>query len=352
MTRSVPGTPVKFAKGTLNISTPKSISKRTLVSLDENDSYLEEEDATYMYNETTTVSDEEEDLDYVEEEDEDEEEEGEGEDDDEYEKIDKKNIISIDGDDDVKEETKVIDSENSSISSLIPEQTEKFRQFLVKHEIPRKLFHSSIGFVTLWLYTLGFNHKALIPPIATISAGIFLNDIIRFQFPEINKSVVKFMWFIIRDKEVNQFNGTLWFTLGVLIVFTFLPKDISVMSVLLLSWADTAASTFGRQFGKYTPQITKGKSLAGSIACFFAGIISCYVLYGYFIPAYYTIVDTPEEIFWKPETSHLNLFVFSLVCGFIASVSEFINLFELDDNFTIPVLSGFFIYGVVYITNI
>ncbi|KAK6197054.1 cytidylyltransferase family-domain-containing protein [Scheffersomyces amazonensis] len=345
---SIPSTPKSSVKKSspFNLSSPnvRSISKKTIVTLNEEDvSYIEDEDATY-YNETTAYSDDDELDEDLDEDDEDDEEEDENL---EVEKIDKKNIIIISDEEELQGDTI-----ESKTKTYIPQPHSKFYQFLIKHEIPRKTFHSSIGFFTLWLYTLGTSTHQLIAPMFTILVLVFANDFIRFQNPSLNRKIVKYMWFIIREKEVNEYNGVLWYLIGLIIVFSILPKDICVMSVLLLSWADTAASTFGRQFGKYTPQISKGKSLAGSIASFIAGIISCYILYGYFIPTFTEKVDLPGEIFWTEETSSLNLFVFSLFCGFIASVSEFINLFDLDDNFTIPVLSGFFIYGLVNITRI
>jgi len=66
----------------------------------------------------------------------------------------------------------------------------------------------------------------------------------------------------------------------------FCPKDIAVMSILLLSWCDTAASTFGRLWGHLTPRVRKGKSLAGSIAACVTGVITAVVWWGWLGPLY------------------------------------------------------------------
>lgn len=316
-----PQTPRKMARVTAT-QTPKSIRKRTI--LDPNSSYIETDDATYIYG-------------------------GSSDDDDNLES----SILEEDADEstDVEEEAAAkVASDETIISEEVAELSDKhsaLRKFIVKHEVIRKVFHSSIGVFTLWLYTLGVHQQQLLAPLLAIFAVIFVNDYMRFRNPELNAKIVSMFWFVIRPSEVHQYNGVLWYLIGLVLVFAVAPKDISLMSVLLLSWADTAASTFGRQFGKYTPRFANGKSLAGSIASGVTGVLSCYMLYSYFIPAYNDQVNVPGDILWTPESSKLNLHVYALLAGVIASVSEFIDIYGLDDNFTIPVMSGAFLLGLV-----
>lgn len=220
-------------------------------------------------------------------------------------------------------------------------------EFLVRNEIPRKLFHSLHGFITVYLFACGYQREQLIVPLWLGFIAMFLNDFIRFRVPAYNNFLVKFMWFVIRDKEVGLWNGTTFYLAGLSIVFTFFPRDICVMSVLLLSWADTAASTFGRLFGKYTPKVAPGKSLAGSLASAFTGLVVCYFVYGYLIP-HYAHFNRPGDVFWTPETSKLSIHMFALISGLAASVSEAIDIAGIDDNFTIPVLSAIFLYASVW----
>jgi diacylglycerol kinase (CTP) len=151
----------------------------------------------------------------------------------------------------------------------------------------------------------------------------------------------------MREKEIHGFNGVIWYILGLDFAFSFTTKDISVLAVLLLSWSDTAASTCGRAWGHLTPKIARNKSLAGSLAAFCVGVISSYILYGYIVPEY-SQYNTPGSIFWTPETSYLNLHTMSFLAGIVAALSEGIDLFNWDDNFTIPVLSSIFFYVVIY----
>lgn len=303
-------------------------------ALDINSSYIEEEDATYFPHDTTTGS-----TDYG--------------DDSHLDVSDVLDEVTKPLDFESEESTKTNSPVNSDseadpkASSEGEPQVSKLRAFIVKHELLRKALHSYIGVFTLWLYTLGVNQKQLIAPLSVLFAVIFTNDYIRFQNPELNKKICKQFWFLIRESEVNSYNGTLWFLVGLVLVFSVAPKDISLMSVLLLSWADTAASTVGRKWGRYTPKVVEGKSLAGCLASAATGIISCYVIYAYYIPVYNDKVNKPGDIFWTAESSNLSLPAYALLSGLIASVSEIITLFGVDDNFSIPVLSGAFLYGVV-----
>lgn len=223
---------------------------------------------------------------------------------------------------------------------------EWFGDFITKHEVPRKAFHSSIGFITLYLYTLGVNYKHVRNPLAYAFVLLFILDTIRLHSDTINRIYCRCVGALMRKKEIHTYNGVLWYLLGLVFSFTFFSKDVAAMSVFLLSWSDTAASTFGRKYGHLTPKITKKKSLAGSLAAFAVGFLTCLGFYGYFIPRY-SHLNTIYSNMWTPETSKLGVFGLSWLGGFVAALSEGIDIFNLDDNFTIPVLSSIFLHTVI-----
>lgn len=168
----------------------------------------------------------------------------------------------------------------------------------------------------------------------------------------------------MRESEVTGWNGVIWYLLGAWSVLRFLPKDVGVMGVLLLSWCDTAASTMGRLYGRYTPRIREGKSLAGSAAAAVVGMVTAGLFYGWFVPRYgfddhfmfhgtltLPVVMRHGLLGWTKNKGQgivggwLALGIVSVYSGLVASFSEVVDLFGWDDNLTIPVLSGVGLWG-------
>lgn len=223
---------------------------------------------------------------------------------------------------------------------------EWFGEFITKHEVPRKVLHSSIGFITLYLYTQDVDYKKVKWPLMFAFVTLLILDLIRLRWNFFNKLYCRTVGALMRRKEIHTYNGVLWYLLGLIFAFSFFPKDVALIALFLLSWSDTAASTIGRKYGYLTPKVARNKSLAGSLAAFCVGITTCLGFYGYFVP-HYAHFNKPGEISWTPETSRLSLGTLSLLGGFVAALSEGIDLFNWDDNFTIPVLSSIFLNGVI-----
>jgi diacylglycerol kinase (CTP) len=226
----------------------------------------------------------------------------------------------------------------------------------------------SIGFLTTYLYTQGYQTDQIHPVLLAALIPIASADVLRHRSSAFNRFYVKVLGALMRETEVDGYNGVIWYLLGAWAVMRFCPKDIAVISVILLSWCDTAASTFGRLYGRYTPRIRKGKSLAGSLAAMFVGIATATWFWGYLAPnfvarsgwatgddafAFQGHLNLPENvkslISWKDNegvlTGGLALGIMSLWTGLMASASEAVDLFGWDDNLTIPVLSAAGLWG-------
>jgi diacylglycerol kinase (CTP) len=245
-----------------------------------------------------------------------------------------------------------------------------WRSFVHRHEVPRKLLHVSIGFFTIWLYISGVQTNAITPYLMAALVPIATTDYLRHTFPSLNRIYVRLLGALMRETEYDGWNGVIWYLLGAWIVLGFFPKDVGVMGVLLLSWCDTAASTVGRAYGRYTPRIRRGKSLAGSLAAFAVGVITAALFWGYLAPRTGPFVDDGAWPFMFTGTlslpapirdavgltkaqgsiaGGLSLAVMSCWTGFVASTSEVVDLFGWDDNLTIPALSGLGIWGFLKI---
>lgn len=239
-----------------------------------------------------------------------------------------------------------------------------WRTFVHKHEVPRKALHVSIGFFVVWLYTTGTQTQSVPPYLMAALIPIATTDFLRHRYASVNRLYVRLLGALMRESEYSGYNGVIFYLLGAWAVLYFLPKDAGVMSVLLLSWCDTAASTFGRLWGRYTPRLRRGKSLAGSFAAFLFGVATSFFFYGWLVPV---IGPMPgdENFMFKGTlslpsavtnalgvsqaaatvTGTLALTIVSLWSGFVASASEVVDIFGWDDNLTIPLLSGIGIWG-------
>jgi diacylglycerol kinase (CTP) len=245
-----------------------------------------------------------------------------------------------------------------------------WRSFVHRHEVPRKVLHVSIGFFTIWLYISGVQTSAITPHLMTALVPIATLDYMRHTYPSLNRLYVQVVGALMRETEYEGWNGVIWYLLGAWIVLGFFPKDVGVMGVLLLSWCDTAASTFGRAYGRYTPRIRRGKSLAGSLAAFAVGVATAVMFWGWLAPRTGPFVDDASWPFMYTGrltlpaaaremlgltasqasiTGGVALGIMSFWTGFVASASEVVDIFGWDDNLTIPVLSGLGIWGFLKI---
>ncbi|KAM5375204.1 hypothetical protein ACJZ2D_006156 [Fusarium nematophilum] len=239
-----------------------------------------------------------------------------------------------------------------------------WRTFVHKHEVPRKVLHVSIGFFVVWLYLSGTQTSAVAPWLMSALIPITTVDWLRHRYVSFNRFYVKVLGALMRESEYSGWNGVIFYLLGAWIVLYWFPKDVGVMSVLLLSWCDTAASTFGRLWGRYTPRLRRGKSLAGSAAAFLVGVGTSYFFWGWLAPTkgpfpgdenfmFQGVLSLPkaicEAVGVSQESASITgavaLGVMGLWSGFVASASEVVDIFGWDDNLTIPVLSGIGIWG-------
>lgn len=160
----------------------------------------------------------------------------------------------------------------------------------------------------------------------------------------------------MRESEVRGWNGVVWYLVGTITVLAVFPKDVATLSILLLSWCDTAASTFGRLWGRHTPSIRRGKSLAGSLAAAIVGAVGAAAWWGWIVPGTPAYPDDPVGgVMWSGRlaiagvevTGGIALAAISVITGLVASASEVLDLWGLDDNVVIPVVSAVGIWGIL-----
>ncbi|KZV67374.1 hypothetical protein PENSPDRAFT_654118 [Peniophora sp. CONT] len=253
-------------------------------------------------------------------------------------------------------------------------------------EIPRKILHSSIGFFTLYLYASNGSPQHVVYALAGALCVIVPADILRLNFPAFERLYETLLGFLMRDSEKTRSNGVIWYMIGVIWVLSLYPLDIATVAILLLSWADTAASTFGRLWGRYTPPLPRTllglplaprKSFAGFAAAAITGAAITAGFWAVLAPMYDSIaacwsveegvrafgVDHSqlgdaartflrEQGFKGVHTGGwVGLAIISVIAGLCTAVAEALDLGNLDDNLTLPIISGACIWGTMKVIS-
>jgi diacylglycerol kinase (CTP) len=187
--------------------------------------------------------------------------------------------------------------------------------------ILRKLWHIGTGSVALYLYLRsdwGATAWAWICLVLAI-AGLGV-DLLRIRVRPFNNLMLRLMGRFMRRSEREGVSGFPFYALGASLSLFFYHPDIAILSIMFLVFSDPLSSFFGVLYGK--DKIMPNKSLQGAVAGFF----TCYL-----ITLFYVMNST---------TLGSHILVFSIVAGIIGTASELISAFNIDDNLTIPVISG------------
>lgn len=187
--------------------------------------------------------------------------------------------------------------------------------------ILRKLWHISTGSLGLYVYYNVLPERK-IWAFATLAIALlgFSMDFFRHRNPKLNSFVIKLMGPLMRKSEEKGSSGLPFYALGISLALFLFKEKIALLAIMFLVFSDPISSYFGIRFGK--DKILPNKSLQGSVA----GFSVCYL-----VTLLYTLGSS---------ASAANIFIFAVIAGFIGSISELVSAYNVDDNLTIPVLSG------------
>jgi len=156
--------------------------------------------------------------------------------------------------------------------------------------------------------------------ILAVAIAGFILDFARARIPGLNQFVISVMGPFMRASEKTGYSGLPFYALGVSISLLVFQPRIALLAIMFLVFADPISSFFGILYGK--DKIMPNKSLQGAMACFF----TCYL-----ITLFYGIAHGAQGT---------NLLWFSIFAGVVGTVAEMLSAFNVDDNLTIPVVSG------------
>eukprot|EP00300_Choanocystis_sp_HF-7_P007658 c15428_g1_i1.p1 GENE.c15428_g1_i1~~c15428_g1_i1.p1 ORF type:complete len:277 (-),score=44.33 c15428_g1_i1:152-946(-) len=192
-------------------------------------------------------------------------------------------------------------------------------------EVDRKTFHLC-GLLVPLIYQLllevGWTKQDCMRLTWSLTTIGWIMDLLRIYTPLGPKVFPAFMIKILRDKERTQLAGACYFSLGCSLTISIFPPSIAMVSILNLVLGDLSAAIIGVSFGGETCTVRVGreskKSVEGSVAMF----IVCFIV-GCFVFA------------------EVHLREYAVFFGsFVATLTELYEPFKLNDNLTIPVMSG------------
>lgn len=185
----------------------------------------------------------------------------------------------------------------------------------------RKLWHMGVGSLCLFVYyQTGEDQHFWAWSILGVAAAGFVFDFARHRSTAMNDVVLRIMGPFMRSSEKNGMSGFPFYALGVGLALLLFKKEIALLATFFLVFSDPISSFFGIIYGK--DKIMPNKSLQGAIAGFF----TCYLI-TLFYGLYYGADGNP--LLW-----------FSISAGLVGAISEMLSAFNVDDNLTIPVVSG------------
>jgi dolichol kinase len=187
--------------------------------------------------------------------------------------------------------------------------------------LARKTWHCCMGLFMVFVYTIGTPKVVCVLLLLSALTFFLTAEYARLKFPKLNQFAIRVMGPIMRKSEVNKVSGTPFYVGSVLLSVIIFPKSIAILSILFLAIGDPVSSIFGILYGDLGPRFANGKSLIGTAA-------------GMGICALITFV----YFFATGNTFGASVLI-ALAGGIAGGGAEMIPL-DIDDNFSIPLVSG------------
>ncbi|NLM00311.1 MAG: phosphatidate cytidylyltransferase [Treponema sp.] len=146
------------------------------------------------------------------------------------------------------------------------------------NDITKEIFRKSIHICTALVpFALSI---AKIPVLIALAAVLIFYTI--SEFLRLKGKPIPFISAVTqaasRRRDENHFVlGPVTLALGVLITGAIFPLEIACVGIYALAFGDGLASLVGKLFGSIIIPFTKGKTVAGSLACFVAIFISSFL---------------------------------------------------------------------------
>ena len=193
-------------------------------------------------------------------------------------------------------------------------------------ELKRKIIHLIGLLIPICYYFFRERDPIAIIILLSLTAIYFFLELLRLTNKRAQRYFLTHFSSLLRTHEKQKITGTGYYLLSGLLSVSLFKKELAIACLSFLVLGDMFAAIIGTRFGHN--KIIAGKSLEGSLACF----IVCLVI-GLFIAWLFP--------------NYLNLKIIA-IGAFVATIVELLPL-GLDDNLTIPLISGLVMEISIYI---
>jgi diacylglycerol kinase (CTP) len=204
-----------------------------------------------------------------------------------------------------------------------------------QHELHplRKLWHVAAGLGLYWLiFHSGLSQAGAALLLAMLLTAVLGLELARLNLPSFNRRVIAVCRPIMRSREVRELSGTTFYLAGALTAILLFPDPVARLALLFLILADPAAAAAGVLSGHRGPRVTRDKTLVGT-AAFTAVCMAVTLLF---------------FVLWGRPVAPAALLLLTLGGG-IAGAAADLSPLPVDDNLTIPLISGLLLWPLVAI---
>ena len=191
--------------------------------------------------------------------------------------------------------------------------------------LARKTFHMLMGLGIVAIYLSGCSRSTGLLLMGSVLGFNLMVETARLRIPSLNEKVLKAWGPLMRSNEVDRLSGTPFYIASAILAVAIFPKPIAVLSIAYLACGDPIASLFGILYGDRSIRFANGKSLIGTLA----GVVTCLLVSVVFLQ--------------KLGLSESKMLTLTVIGGLAGGLAEMLPL-EVDDNFSIPVVSGFVLW--------
>jgi len=194
-----------------------------------------------------------------------------------------------------------------------------------KDELVRKLIHLCSLSIPIIVYFIP--RTVSITILSFLAAAAIILDLSRYMYSPVGKIFYAIFGFMLRKHEVDEkkknLNGATYVFISALICIIIFPKILFITGFTILIISDSSAALIGRKFGKHK---FLAKSLEGTLAFF---------------------VSASIVVLFTPKIDHLATeYLIGIIAAAVGAIVENISFGFADDNLSIPLSTGFAMWGL------